>query len=68
MKSRVLIADPGDYGCRAWGGCTPDDRCAEHRDTEPQRLGDILGQALAALAPPRPVRRPRLRLIRGGKR
>jgi hypothetical protein len=68
MYSRVLIADPRAYGCRAWGGCTPGDRCAEHRDSDPASLADLIVLALDHLAPPRPVYgRPRLRVIRGGR-
>ena len=53
-------------GCRAWGGCTPDDRCAEHRiDADPAPLAELLFVALDQLTPPR---RPRLHVLQGGKR
>ncbi|MFV2102813.1 hypothetical protein [Micromonospora sp. LOL_024] len=69
MNTVRLTASPGAHGCRAWGGCTPDDRCAEHRDTDPQPVGELLGLALRLIAPPAPQwRKPQLRLIQGGKR
>lgn len=68
MQTRVLIASPRAYGCRAWGGCTPGDRCAEHRGAEPERVGELLAKTLHHIVPARRVhRRPRLRLIRGGR-
>ena len=68
-RARVLTGSPGAYGCRAWGGCTPDDRCVEHRDADPQQIGELYGLVLNLIAPPPPPwRKPRLRLIQGGKR
>jgi hypothetical protein len=68
MHSKArLQPDPRAHGCRAWGGCTPDNRCAEHRDSDPTPLSELLFVALDQLTPPRP-RRPRLRLVKGGKR
>lgn len=30
-------------GCRRWGGCRPENRCAEHRvDVDPPRVGTLL--------------------------
>ncbi|WP_200214957.1 hypothetical protein [Micromonospora coerulea] len=65
MDSTVLTPSPRAHGCRAWGGCTPGDRCAEHRDSDPVPLAELLFVALDQLTPPR---RPRLRVIQGGKR
>lgn len=67
MTTVRLIASPRAYGCRAWGGCTPDNRCAEHRDSEPQPIGDLLALALDVIVPRPAYGRPRLRLIHGGK-
>ena len=64
MHSRVPTISPRAYGCRAWGGCTPDDRCPEHRDAEPEQVGDLAAALIAALRPDR----PRMHLVKGGKR
>lgn len=42
--------------------CVPEDRCPAHRDSQPELFGDLAAVFLAQLA------RPRLRLIRGGRR
>lgn len=42
--------------------CVPENRCPVHRDSEPERFGDLAAAFLVQLA------RPRLRLIRGGRR
>lgn len=60
----ATVAGPGAYGCRVRGGCTPGDRCPEHRDAQPERIGDLAAALIAALRPDR----PRLRLITGGRR
>lgn len=49
--------------CRTRGGCTPDVRCDEHRNAEPERLGDLAAELFTTFRP----NRPRLYLIRGGK-
>lgn len=64
MQSSLLTPSLRAYGCRAWGGCTPDDRCPEHRDAEPEQVGDLAATLIGALRPDR----PRLYLVKGGKR
>ncbi|MFI6331900.1 hypothetical protein ACIBBG_26780 [Micromonospora chersina] len=66
MNTVRLTASPTAHGCRAWGGCTPGDRCAEHSvDVDPTPLAELLFVGLDQLTPPR---RPRLHLVKGGKR
>lgn len=67
MNTVRLTASPRAHGCRAWGGCTPDVRCLEHRDAEPVPIVDLYPLVLDVIVP-RPYGRPRLRLIKGGKR
>lgn len=64
VKDRPPITtDTVTHGCRAYGGCRPDDRCREHQG-DPQRAGELFATVLDAITA-RAGRR--LRLIRGGK-
>ncbi|WP_147427308.1 hypothetical protein [Micromonospora globbae] len=37
-------------GCRRYGGCTPDNRCPEHRvDVDPPQLGKLLRRFTAGV-------------------
>jgi hypothetical protein len=49
MNHTVPAAPPGDHGCRTRGGCTPDDRCLDHR-ANPDPVGHLLAQAYSAIA------------------
>lgn len=62
--TRVTEYSPRAYGCRAWDGCTPGNRCPEHGNAEPEQIGDLAVALFAAMRPDRPL----LYLAKGGKR
>ncbi|WP_430497866.1 hypothetical protein ACQRWP_23840 [Micromonospora trifolii] len=61
-QTTASVATPADVAQCPRVGCVPDDRCPEHRDAQPERFGDLAAAFLVQLA------RPRLRLIKGGRR
>lgn len=60
----ITTLSPRANRCRTRGGCTPGNRCPEHRDAQPEQIGALAVQLVAAMRPDRPP----LRLIRGGRR
>jgi hypothetical protein len=43
--TRVTAHSPMAYGCRAWGGCSPGNRCPWH-SSDPQPIGALFAAVL----------------------